>query len=191
MRISVIYEHPAIRKLLQIFAQSCGESLGTEPRQEQTELILLDAARMEQIPEYRSGHPGSLIAVVTDRPEYSWPRRARALGADSFWYIEPEEEQFRELVRQTLAGESVFPDSVPVRQLGDTLSSSLTERELDVLKALAGGKTDDQIAQELFVSVRTVKTHIQNMREKTGFRNRTELAVRARESGLVINDRIG
>lgn len=185
MRILVIYEHPAIRKLLELFARACEEIPGTEPHQE---LILLDAARMEQIPEYRRSHPGSPIAVITDLPEYSWPRRARELGADSFWYIEPEEERFRELVRQTLAGKSVYPDSVPVRQLGDTLSSSLTERELDVLKTLAGGKTDDQIAQELFVSVRTVKTHIQNMREKTGFRNRTELAVRARGLGLVISD---
>ena len=48
--------------------------------------------------------------------------------------------------------------------------------------------TDAVIAEKLFLSVRTVKQHIQSMRDKTGFRNRTELAVRARESGLVIND---
>ena len=39
------------------------------------------------------------------------------------------------------------------------------------------------------MSLRSVKGHIQSMREKTGFRNRTELAVRARESGLIINDK--
>ena len=45
------------------------------------------------------------------------------------------------------------------------------------------------IAQRLHLSLRTVKAHIQSMREKTGFRNRTELAVRARESGLVIHQK--
>ena len=49
--------------------------------------------------------------------------------------------------------------------------------------------TDAAIAEKLYMSVRTVKQHIQSMRDKTGFRNRTELAVRARESGLVINDK--
>jgi two-component system vancomycin resistance associated response regulator VraR len=48
--------------------------------------------------------------------------------------------------------------------------------------------SDAAIAEKLYMSVRTVKQHIQSMRDKTGFRNRTELAVRARESGLVIND---
>ena len=46
-----------------------------------------------------------------------------------------------------------------------------------------------EIAERLHMSVATVKTHILNMLEKTGFRNRTELAVRARESGLVILNR--
>ena len=52
------------------------------------------------------------------------------------------------------------------------------------------GETDAAIAEKLFMSVRTVKQHIQTMRDKTGFRNRTELAVRARESDLVINDKV-
>ena len=45
------------------------------------------------------------------------------------------------------------------------------------------------IAEKLYISLRTVKGYVQSMREKTGFRNRTELAVRARESVLVINNK--
>ena len=54
---------------------------------------------------------------------------------------------------------------------------------------MTGGDTNQEIADRLHLSVATVKTHILNILEKTGFRNRTELAVRARESGLVIPDR--
>ena len=74
-------------------------------------------------------------------------------------------------------------------ELGDTFSENLTDRELEVLRELVAGESDAAIAEKLFMSLRTVKSHIQSMREKTGFRNRTELAVRARESGLVINNK--
>ena len=45
-----------------------------------------------------------------------------------------------------------------------------------------------EIAENMHISIRTVKTHIQHMRDKTGFRNRTELAVQARAKGLIINE---
>ena len=63
-----------------------------------------------------------------------------------------------------------------------------SERELEVLRLVVAGETDATIAAKLFISVATVKTHVQNMKHRAGFRNRTELAVRARESGLVIFD---
>ena len=66
--------------------------------------------------------------------------------------------------------------------------NGFTDKELEVLRELTGGEPDAVIAEKLHMSLRTVKAHIQNMRDKTGFRNRTELAVRARECGLVIND---
>ena len=74
-------------------------------------------------------------------------------------------------------------------KLGDIFSEELTDRELEVLRELVAGESDAAIAEKLFMSLRSVKGHIQSMREKTGFRNRTELAVRARESGLIINDK--
>ena len=58
--------------------------------------------------------------------------------------------------------------------------------ELMVLREMTGGYTNTEIGEHLHMSVSSVKTHILNMLNKTGFRNRTELAVRARESGLVI-----
>lgn len=88
-----------------------------------------------------------------------------------------------------MSGERVYPDSSPSLKLGDIFSEELTDRELEVLRELVAGESDAAIAEKLFMSLRSVKGHIQSMREKTGFRNRTELAVRARESGLIINSK--
>ena len=87
---------------------------------------------------------------------------------------------------RTMSGESVYPDSPPVIQLGAALSSDFTERELEVLRELVSGKTDAAIAETLYMSITRVKQHILKIREKTCFSNRTELAVRTRESGIVI-----
>ena len=88
---------------------------------------------------------------------------------------------------RTVNGECVYPDNTPIIKLGEATSEKLTDREVEVLREVVAGETDAAIAEKLHMSLRTVKQHIQSMREKTGFRNRTELAVKARESGLVIN----
>ena len=82
----------------------------------------------------------------------------------------------------------LYPDTTPPLQLGNITSQMLTGREIEVLREVVAGETDAQIADKLHLSLRTVKGHIQSMRDKTGFRNRTELAVRARDCGLVINN---
>ena len=89
-----------------------------------------------------------------------------------------------------MAGESVYPDGTPPLQLGNITSEALTERELEVLREVVKGESDAAISEKLHISLRTVKGHIQSMRNKTGFRNRTELAVRARDCGLIISDKV-
>ena len=63
---------------------------------------------------------------------------------------------------------------------------SFSQRELAVLRLVVSGETDAEIAEKLNITINTVKFHVQSMKKKTGFRNRTELAVRARLSGLVV-----
>ena len=69
--------------------------------------------------------------------------------------------------------------------LGDTLSAALTKRELEVLRELVSGKTDAEIGEALNMAVPTVKHHIQQLFFKTGFTNRTQLAVDAVRSGSI------
>ena len=130
--------------------------------------------------------PQVKIIVVTSMPEYSYIDRARSMGVESFWYKDASKESILELMHRTMAGESVYPAASPELFLGDASSREFTARELMVLREMTGGYTNTEIGEHLHMSVSSVKTHILNMLNKTGFRNRTELAVRARESGLVI-----
>jgi LuxR family maltose regulon positive regulatory protein len=78
-----------------------------------------------------------------------------------------------------LAQESAAP------ALGDRLSEPLSERELEVLGLIAAGKSNVEIASSLFVSLSTVKTHINNLYRKLGARSRTQAIARARELDLI------
>ena len=126
---------------------------------------------------------------MTSQPECSFIDRAREVGVDSFWYKSSNEEELMSVIERTMMGERVYPESTPSLKLGDTLSEEFSNREIAVLRELVAGEPDAVIAEKLYISLRTVKGYVQSMREKTGFRNRTELAVRARESGLVINNK--
>ncbi len=157
------------------------------------DLILMDVCTamnvsgLEAAEKIKARFPHIKIIIITSQPECSFIDRARSAGVESFWYKSASAEEILTVMDRTMAGESIYPDSTPSLKLGNVLSERFTDREIEVLRLVVAGETDAVIAEKLFLSVRTVKQHIQSMRDKTGFRNRTELAVRARESGLVIN----
>ena len=146
------------------------------------DLILMDVVTrggesgLDAAERIKRTFPQMKIIIVTSMPECSYLSRAREIGV-------------LDVMTRTMAGESVYPDATPELQLGLASSYQFTSRELEVLREMTGGDTNQEIAERLHMSVATVKTHILNMLEKTGFRNRTELAVRAREIGLVILNR--
>ncbi|MBE5778977.1 MAG: response regulator transcription factor, partial [Clostridiales bacterium] len=148
----------------------------------------MDANGIEVAEKLKQLYPQTKIIIITSQPEYSYIAHARKIGVDSFWYKEPTAEALLKIMDRTMAGESIYPDSAPITRLGAALSNDFTERELEVLRELVSGKTDAAIAETLCLSVTRVKQHILRIREKTQFANRTELAVRARESGLVIGE---
>ena len=158
------------------------------------DLILMDvctamnANGIDAAADIKKHLPNIKIVVITSQPEHSYIERARAAGVDSFWYKSATAEEIITIMDRTLTGERIYPDNTPQLMLGEAISEKFSERELEVLRLVVAGETDAAIAEKLFISVSAVKFHIQNMKNRTGFRNRTELAVRARESGLVISD---
>ena len=158
------------------------------------DLIIMDIVMaegpsgLEAAEKIKKSKPQVKILLVTSMPEVSFMERAREIGVDSFWYKEREEQPLLNVMDRTMAGEQVYPDSPPSVKLGLADSSEFTDRELEVLRILTTGCPDQEIAARLNISFSTVRTHINHMLDKTGFETRTELAIHARLSGIVIPD---
>ena len=156
------------------------------------DLIIMDvvtkdgASGLQASKKIKEKYPNIKIIVATSMPEYTFVDYAKKIGVDSFCYKDSMLDDMIMIMRRTVDGEKIYPDETPMIFLGNALSTDFTQRELEVLKLMTGGYTNTEIGEKLFISLSTVKTHIQSMLEKTKLRNRTELAVKARESGIVI-----
>ena len=156
------------------------------------DLIIMDvctalhASGLAAAEKIKKNHPKIRILIVTSQPECDFIRRARTAGVDSFWYKEPSSEVILDLLDRTMAGEQIYPDETPQLQIGTAFSTEFSEQELNILRELTSGDTDEEIAANLHLSIWTVRKYVKQMLEKTQFKSRTQLAVAARESGLVI-----
>lgn len=158
----------------------------------QVDLIIMDvctalhASGLVAAEKIKKNHPRIKILMVTSQPECDFISRARAAGVDSFWYKEPSAEVILDLLDRTVAGEHIYPDETPKLKIGMALNTEFSEQELNILRELTSGDTDEEIAANLHLSAWTVRKYVKQMLEKTQFKSRTQLAVAARESGLVI-----
>ena len=164
-------------------------------RKNKVDLILMDvmtelgSSGLDAAEEIKKEFPKIKVIIVTSMPEYSWLERARKIGVESFWYKDSQKDSILQVMERTMAGENIYPDDTPLIHIGNTTNHEFTERELDILKELTTGDTNASIAERLGVSVATVKSHIQHLMEKTGFKTRTELVSEARSLGIVIKKR--
>lgn len=140
----------------------------------------LDAAR-----QIKNDNKDIKVLMVTSMPEAAYLDEARAIGVDSFWYKEVEDQKLIDVIDRTMNGEHVFPDEAPTVDIGKAKSSDFSKRELDVLRLMTKGLTDPEIAEELQLSYETVRTHVKRMTSKTGL-SRVKLAIEARVHGIAI-----
>ena len=165
----------------------------------ETDLLILDVMMQDGVDGLTAAeaikrkHPEIRIILTTSASETSWEEKARAIGIESFWYKEYDSHSLIEIMDRTMNGESVYPGDAPRVPFGAVTRADLTDRELDVLRELTGSLTNEEIAERLNISANTVKRHIQNIMEKTGFESRLDLAMNAKALGLVVHDsdRIG
>jgi DNA-binding NarL/FixJ family response regulator len=138
--------------------------------------------------------PPRIVVVTTfDLDEYVYG--ALRAGACGFLLKDAGPRLLVEAVRAAAAGDALVSPSVTVRLLEHiaarpvartpVLPDPLSPRELDVVRAVARGRTNAEIAAELFVSLSTVKTHLTNIQSKLSARNRVEIAAWAWEHGQV------
>ncbi|MGK5555063.1 response regulator [Actinomadura kijaniata] len=133
-----------------------------------------------------------VIVTTFDMDEYVYG--ALRGGAVGFLLKDSGPALLVEAVRAAANGEALVSPSVTVRLLEHLATprpqaasprEQLTERELDVVRLVARGRTNEEIAGELYVSLSTVKTHLGNVQRKVSARNRVEIAAWAWESGLM------
>lgn len=137
----------------------------------------------------KNDHPEVKIILTTSTSETSWEDKAKEAGIESFWYKEYDEHGLLEIMERTMNGESVYPTDQPNVPFGKVTRSELTDRELEILRELTASMTNEEISEKLNISVNTVKRHIQNIMEKTGFESRLDLATNAKQLGLVVSDK--
>lgn len=137
-------------------------------------------------------HPAVRVLVVTTFENDDYVLDALRAGAHGFLLKRARPEEVVHAVRLVARGDSLlFPDAV--RRLatarpsaGDELrSAGLSEREGEVLRLMAAGMSNAEIAGELYLGVETVRTHVGSVLGKLGVRDRTQAVVRAYESGFV------
>jgi DNA-binding NarL/FixJ family response regulator len=148
-----------------------------------------------QVVRQPAGPPRVLVLTTYDTDEYVFD--ALAAGASGFLLKDARPEDLIDGVRVVAAGDALLAPSVTRRLIGlfvtgapsparryDDRLGTLTERELEVLRLVAGGMSNAEIGTELHVSGNTVKTHVAHVLGKLGLRDRVHAVIFAYESGL-------
>jgi DNA-binding NarL/FixJ family response regulator len=139
--------------------------------------------------------PLAIVVITTfDLDEYV--HGALAAGARGFLLKDAGPALLVQAVRAAAAGDALIAPNITARLLATFAAQGkravaeqplepLTEREEEVLLAVARGRTNAELAQELFISLSTVKTHLASLMRKLDARNRVEIAMWAYETGRV------
>jgi DNA-binding NarL/FixJ family response regulator len=178
-------------------------------REHRPDLVLMDVRmpRMDGIeatarltaPSPSTGPDGPRVLILTtfDLDEYVYD--ALSAGASGFLLKDVTAERLFDAVRIVAAGEALLAPAVTRRLIGEFARlrpkpsataavplTALTPRETQVLRLIAEGLSNPEIAARLLVSEETVKTHVSRVLAKLGLRDRTQAVVTAYESGLVV-----
>jgi len=138
--------------------------------------------------------PEAKIIIVTSYLDDEKVYPALEAGATSYMLKTSKASEIAEAIRATYAGQSVLEPEVTgkmmsrMRRKTETLPhEQLTSRELEILLLMAEGKSNQEIAEELFIAVRTVKTHVSNILAKLEAHDRTQAVVYAFKHSLIKN----
>ena len=152
-------------------------------RRSAVDLVLMDVCThgtkdgIDAAAELRIRFPDLKIIVVTSMVEESFIKRAKKAGADSFWYKEVSPGDLITVMDATMQGRKVWPDETPAVKLGVTTSDDFTETEIKILRLVCEGLEYSEIAEALHYTRDNVKYHIRNILQKTGYTNKTQLAI--------------
>jgi two-component system response regulator NreC len=139
------------------------------------------------IPRLRELHPDTRVIVLTAQRDPSFASEALRLGASGYLPKEAAESQLLEAIRVAAEGGTYLEPRLGARlaAVATRQPAELSERELEVLRLIARGLTNREIAERLFLSVRTIESHRARLQRKLELTRRSELVEYALERGLV------
>jgi two-component system response regulator NreC len=210
IRIVIADDHAVVRRgLRQLLDHEAGFEVVAEAADIETArravrghhptVLVLDlnmpgGSSLEAIPEIRAEAPQTQIVVLTMQNEPAYARQALSAGVLGYVLKEAAESELVDAVRAAAAGESYLNPRLGAKVAAEPANKTpdgLSPREAEVLRMIALGHTNTQIAGELYLSVRTVETHRAHIQQKLGLSDRSQLVRYALEHGLVKLDADG
>jgi two-component system response regulator NreC len=154
------------------------------------DLNMPGGSSLEAIPRLREQVPDTAIVVLTMQDDPAFARKALQSGALGFVLKEAADEELLEAIRLAAAGDTYLNPRLGARMAAQPAQSAgppddLTARELEVLRLIALGHTNTEIASQLFLSTRTVETHRAHIQQKISRTTRAELVRYALEHKLI------
>jgi DNA-binding NarL/FixJ family response regulator len=210
IRVLIVDDHPLFRQGVRLFLkgapgiQLAGEAGAGEEalkflKQETVDVVLLDLLMpgpdgIETARRILAEWPAVRVLIITSFG--SWQKAFAALktGASGYVLKDAEPEELLAAIRAVAAGGSYLNAGIAAQLLNHINSSGetepeqpepLTEREKEVLAQVARGLGNREIADKLFLSEKTVKTHVANILQKLNVKSRTQAALHAMKTGLV------
>lgn len=210
IRVLVVDDHRVVRAgLVALLRQSAGlEVVGEAGNGEEAvqmaealhpDVVLMDMQMpikngVEATKQIKANWPGVEVLVLTtyDDDELIWG--GLQAGARGYLLKDAPPEELLKGIETVAAGQSLLPPDIAAK-LMQVISQggpakpdpveNLTERELEILRLMARGAANKEIAAALFISENTVKTHVSNLFQKLGVRDRTEAVTKALSKGLI------
>jgi two-component system response regulator NreC len=152
------------------------------------DLNLPEGLSIDAIPNLRTEFPNTQIVILTMQNEPAYARQALSAGALGYVLKEAAESELVEAVRRAAAGDTYLNPRLGARVAAEPPPGppdGLSEREVEVLRMIALGHTNSEIAEQLYLSVRTVETHRAHIQQKLRLGSRADLVRYALQHGLV------
>ncbi|MGZ4191702.1 MAG: response regulator [Solirubrobacteraceae bacterium] len=199
-------DHQVVRSGLKVLLESdgrfevlgeAGDVAGTfeQVRARRPRVLVLDLnmggeSSLEEIPRLRAEVPETEIVVLTMQEDPAFARAALRAGAIGYVLKDAADSELMNAVLMATEGRTYLNPELGARLAaqppeGDARPDNLSPREVEVLKLIALGHTNAEIAATLFLSVRTVESHRAHIQQKVGLTTRAELVGYARDRGLL------
>ncbi len=207
-RVLIVDDHAVVRKGLRLILEAeddlepVGEAGSAreaifQARSLEPDVILLDVVMPERsgldaLPQLKHEHPGVKVVVLSMQDDPQYVREAFAAGASGYVLKEAADAELVAAVREVARGGRYVHPELGARLVAAEAEAArraeedpLSEREREVLRLLALGYTNKEIAKRLYISVRTAETHRSHIMQKLRLQTRAELVQYALAQGLL------